>query len=443
MPDITPQLHGQGGRSSRRSFLRTGAAATGALYAGAALPAGLGLGRFLAGAGSSEILRVGLVGCGGRGGGAVVNALNADPATKLVALGDTFADRVEAKYQALKQSGVGDRVEVDDEHKFAGFDAYKHVIDSCDVVCLATSPHFRPQHVEYAVEKGVHLFVEKPVATDAKGVRRMRAACEAAAAKGLSVVSGLCYRYQFAKQETFKRVHDGAIGDILTLQCTYNTGTLWHRGTQKEHPEWSDMEYQIRNWLYFTWLSGDHIAEQHIHSLDKVLWAMRDVPPARITSTGGRIQRTDPKYGNVYDHFNTVYEWENGVKAFSSCRQMAGCSTDVSDYAFGTKGVAALQHHRITGENPWRWRGEGPDDMYQNEHDALFRSIRAGEPINNGDYMCKSTLMAIAGRMAAYTGQTLTWQQVENSQLDLTPPAYEWGDLEVAPVAVPGVTKFV
>ena len=443
MPDITEQLFpSERSTPTRRAFLRHGGLATGAaLYAGAKLPASA---ASLAGLGADETLKVGLVGCGGRGGGAAVNALRVDPNTELVALGDSFADHLDGKLQNLLKSDVGDRVKVADDHKFVGFESYKDVIDACDVVILATSPHFRPLHMEYAVKKGVHMFVEKPVAVDAKGVKRVMAACEAAKAKGLSVVSGLCYRYQFAKQATFERLHDGAIGDITALDCTYNTGTLWHRGTRKEHPEWSEMEYQMRNWLYFTWLSGDHIAEQHIHSLDKVMWAMGDAPPAKITASGGRIQRTGGKWGHVYDHFNTVYEWESGVKAFSSCRQMAGCSSNVSDFAYGTKGVAALQSHRISGENKWRYRGDGPDDMYQNEHDALFQSIRAGEPITrDGDYMCKSTMLAIAGRMAAYTGQTLTWEQALNSELDLTPPAYDWIELETEPVAIPGVTPFV
>ncbi|MBC8327524.1 MAG: Gfo/Idh/MocA family oxidoreductase [Planctomycetes bacterium] len=441
MPDQT-HLQGSGLLSSRRSFLRQGGLATSAaLCAGAQLPASA---ASLAGFGARETLRVGLVGCGGRGSGAAANALNADPDTQLVALGDAFADQLRSSLNNLRASDFGDRVVVDDEHQFVGFDAYKHVIDSCDVVILATSPHFRPLHMEYAVQKGVHLFVEKPVAVDAKGVKRVLEACRVAKQKGLSVVSGLCYRYQFAKQATFERLLGGAIGDITALDCTYNTGTLWHKGTRADNPKWSEMEYQMRNWLYFTWLSGDHIAEQHIHSLDKVMWAMGDTPPAKITASGGRIQRTDPKWGHIYDHFNSVFEWDSGVKAFSSCRQMAGCSTNVSDFAYGTKGVAELQSHRIRGADKWRWRGDGPDDMYQNEHDALFRSIRAGEPISrDGDYMCKSTMLAIAGRMAAYTGQTITWDQAMNSELDLSPPAYDWIELEDVPVAIPGVTKFV
>ncbi len=423
-------------RGNRRQFLRAGGALA---AAGSTLPSALGA---TLKADSKETLSVGLVGCGGRGGGAAVNALRADPNVKLVALGDAFPDFLTSKLGSLKAIGdIADRIDVPEDRQFVGFDAYKGVIDSCDVVLLATSPHFRPLHVEYAVEHGVHAFVEKPIATDAVGVRRVWAASEKAREKGLSISSGLCYRYQFAKQETFKRVHDGMIGDITALECTYNTGGLWHRGRKAE---WSEMEYQMRNWLYFTWLSGDHIAEQHIHSLDKLAWAMQDDYPVKCTASGGRIVRTDEQWGNIYDHFNTVYEWGNGVKGFSSCRQWVGADANVSDFAYGTKGTAALQSHRINTEGEkWRYRGEGPDDMYQNEHDALFAALRAGERIDNADYMCKSTMMAIMARMSAYTGKTVTWDQAWNSELDLSPAAYEWGDVPMRSVAQPGITPFV
>jgi predicted dehydrogenase len=389
--------------------------------------------------GGAEMLRVGLVGCGGRGTGAAANALRADPNVKLVALADAFADQLDRCYTYLAgNKDIADKIDVPPERRFVGFDAYKQLIEVCDVVLLATSPHFRPLHVEAAVEAGKHLFVEKPVATDPVGLRRIRRACEKAAEKGLSVVSGLCYRYEFAKQETVKRIHDGAVGEITSMQTTYNANGLWHRG---DSPDWSRMEYQMRNWLYFTWLSGDHIAEQHIHSLDKLAWAKGSYP-VKATSSGGRVQRTEEKYGNVYDHFNTVFEWEDGVRGFSSCRQWNNSDTDVSDYVVGTQGIANIQRHRIdAGAWKWRHRGEGPDDMYQNEHDALFRAIRAGEPINNGEYMCDSTLMAMMGRLSAYTGKTVTRDEIMNLDLDLSPAAYVWGAAPDCPIAVPGVTK--
>ncbi|MFT4540339.1 MAG: putative dehydrogenase [Planctomycetota bacterium] len=418
---------------TRRDLIKTGSAA-------------LALGATAALAGASrkpkaDILRVGLVGCGGRGTGAAADALRADPNVELVAMGDTFGDRLESSLRTLQGNGdVGSRVKVDEAHRYTGFDAYKKVTDAVDVVLLATSPHFRPIHVAYAVEKGRHVFVEKPVATDALGVKSIRESCQLAATKSLSIVSGLCYRYQHAKRETVKRIQEGAIGDIVAIKTTYNTGGLWHRGRA---PEWSEMEYQIRNWLYFGWLSGDHIGEQHIHSLDKVAWVMGGYP-SKCTASGGRIVRTDPKYGNIYDHFNSVFEWENGVQAFSSCRQWVGAASDVSDHIFGSEGKAEMQSHRIErkGERAWRYRGEGPDNMYQNEHNEFFASIRSGQPINNGEYMADSTLMAIMGRMSAYTGQTITWDQVKNSTLDLSPKSYEWTDNPMRPVPQPGITKF-
>jgi len=270
---------------------------------------------------------------------------------------------------------------VNPDHRFAGFDAYKKVIDSCDVVLFATSPHFRPMHVRYAVEQGKHMFIEKPIATDAPGVRSVMESCRIAKQKKIAVVSVSAIATS-ARNSRLSSAFTMARRDIVGLQCTYNTAGLWHRGRQ---PEWSDMEWQMRNWLYFTWLSGDHIVEQHIHSLDKIAWAMGNKYPVKVTSSGGRSQRTDPMYGNIYDHFNTVYEWDNGVKCFSSCRQWNGASGDVSDHVFGTKGVAHIQSHAIEGANAWRWRkaseSEPDEDMYQNEHDALFASIRKGEPL--------------------------------------------------------------
>ncbi|MBI2435425.1 MAG: Gfo/Idh/MocA family oxidoreductase [Candidatus Hydrogenedentes bacterium] len=418
---------------SRREFIRTSSAALAAATAVAGA-------RPLKGAyaqETSQTLRVGLIGCGGRGSGAIRQALLADPNTKLVAMGDAFADRLDASLKQLQGSDLAARVQVEDDHKFTGFDAHKQVIEASDVVLLAEPPAFRPASLRAAIEAGKHVFCEKPIAVDPVGVRQVMETCEMAQGKGLNIVSGLCYRYEFSKQDTMKRIHDGELGDILVIQTTYNTGGLWHRGSD---PNWSEMEYQVRNWLYFDWLSGDHINEQHIHSLDKVAWAMGDAYPVKCTSSGGRVQRTDPKYGNIYDHFNTVYEWANGVKAFSSCRQWESSSTDVSDHVIGTKGVAHIQDHAIDSRDGRTWKHEKQenDDMYQNEHNALFAAIRKGEPINNGNYMCKSTLMAIMARMAAYTGKTVTWDEIQNSDLNLAPAKLEWGPHPVNPVAVPG-----
>jgi len=387
--------------------------------------------------------RIGLLGCGGRGAGAAAQALKADPDNVLVALGDVFPDMLANTLASLTADlELAPRVDVPEGRQFVGFNSYKQVIDACDVVLLCTSPHFRPLHTEYAVKQGKHMFIEKPVAVDAPGLRRFWAASDEARAKGLALMPGLCYRYEKKKQEIVRRVHEGAIGDIVALECSYNTGGLWHRGRQES---WSDMEWQMRNWLYHTWLSGDHVVEQAIHNLDKALWVMGDVPPVSVVASGGRSVRTDPMYGNVFDHFNARLRWESGQRCFFSCRQWSGAKSEVSDHIYGKRGVAHIQTHRIEGENPWSWRApeEFVDDMYQNEHDELFRSLREGQPVHGGDYLCKATLMAIMVRMSAYTGQEITWNQALESTEDLTPAAYEWGDLEVGPIAVPGVTPFV
>lgn len=419
---------------SRRRFLHasTAAVASGALASGLVAPAGVHA------EGTSE-LKVGLIGCGGRGTGAAVDALSGDPHTKLVAMGDTFADRLESSLANLKKQEVADRVDVPSDRQFVGFDAYKNVIELSDVVLLTTPPHFRPEHLRAAVAADKHVFCEKPVAVDGPGVRSVLETVEEARKKNLSLVSGLCWRYDLGMRETFDRVRDGAIGDIVAMQVTYNTGGLW---TRPREDSWSDMEWQLRNWLYFTWLSGDHNTEQHVHSLDKAAWAMGDEPPLKATGLGGRQVRTEDQYGHIFDHHAVVYEYPNNVKLFASCRQQNGCSNDVTDHFMGTEGTCDVMRHKIVGASPWKYRGPKPS-MYRVEHEELFASIRSGNPINNGKYMSYSTLLAIMGRMATYSGQTITWEQAMNSQEDLSPPAYEWGDLAVAPVAMPGVTKVV
>jgi predicted dehydrogenase len=277
------------------------------------------------------------------------------------------------------------------------------------------------------------------VAVDGPGVRSVLETCAEAKKKNLAIVSGLCWRYDHGMRATFQQIHEGGVGDILAIQATYHTGTLKKYPRQ---PDWSDMEFQVRNWNGFTWLSGDFNVEQHVHSLDKVAWAMKDVPPVRAIGVGGRQTRTGDESGNVYDHFCVVYEYENGVKAFASCRQQDGCANDVSDHVLGTKGTCNVFKHTITGEKKWKFSGE-KGNMYQTEHNELFASIRSGNPINNGDYMTRSTMLAIMGRMSAYTGKPITWEQAMNSKENLTPAKYEWGKLAVAPIAMPGITEFV
>ncbi|MEX0937057.1 MAG: Gfo/Idh/MocA family oxidoreductase [Pirellulales bacterium] len=417
---------------SRRDFLQKSS-----VLAGAAVVGSLAVPRSVHAA-QSETLRIGLVGCGGRGSGAAVNAMKADDNCKLVALADAFPDQVEECRKRLQQAG-GTKFDVTPDRCFSGFDAYQKLIDcGVDVVLLATPPHFRPEHFRACVEAGKHVFVEKPVAVDAPGVRSVMETNKLAREKNLAVVSGLCWRYDHGVRETIGRIHDGAIGDVVAIQSNYNAGTLWHRG---DNPDWSRMEYQMRNWLYYTWLSGDHNVEQHIHSLDKTTWLLGDIAPERATGLGGRQQRTADKWGHIFDHHAVVYEYPGGVRVFAYCRQQDGCSNDVDEYVMGTKGQAIVLKNVIDGESRWRYRGSKPN-MYDVEHEELFASIRSGQPINNGDYMARSTMIAIMGRMCTYTGQTLSWDECLNSAERLGPVEYAWTDVPEPEVAIPGRTQF-
>lgn len=424
--------------NSRREFLGTSSLAVAGSLAMLTAP------RSVHAAGSEE-LKIGLIGCGGRGSGAASQALKADSKVKLWAMADAFEDRLELSLNSLQKiEEVAPKLDVAKERQFIGFDAYKNVIDCCDVVLLCTPPQFRPLHLQAAVDAGKHVFAEKPVAVDAPGVRRVLKICEEAKAKNLSVVSGLCLRYSYPFQEMVKRIHDGQIGKIQTLQANDYRGSIW---VKERQPEWSDMTWQMKNWYYFTWLSGDFNVEQHVHYLDVCSW-LKGEYPAKAVGLGGRQVRTGPEYGQIYDHFSVVYEYADETKLISNCRQMPGCLNDMSCHVYGTKGIAHLGEKRRgmsikSDAGAWRYEGE-ENNLYQTEHDELFASIRNGRPINNGDYMAQSTLVAIMGRMAAYTGQTITWDMALNSQEDLTPPAYDWNvKLAVPPVAMPGLTKFV
>ncbi len=425
-------------RTERREFLKVSSAAVAGTLAALAMPRGVH-------AAGSETLKVGLVGCGGRGSGAAAQALQADPHVKLWAMADAFEDKIEASLGQLSKNGdIAGKIDVAPERRFAGFDAYKQVIEACDVVLLATPPHFRPIHLKAAVDAGKHVFAEKPVAVDAPGVRSVLATCEEAKRKNLSIVSGLCLRYNPNYQETIKRIHDGAIGDIVALQANDYRGPIW---VHPREANWSDMTWQMRNWYYFTWLCGDFNVEQHVHFLDLCSWIKGDYP-VRAIGAAGRQQRTEPEFGHIYDHFSITYEYADGAKLFATCRQQTGCENDISGHVLGTKGTGQIMTRKggtflKTGDGAWRYGGDD-GNMFQIEHDRLFASIRSGQPINNGDYMAKSTLLAIMGRMAGYTGQQITWEMAMNSQEDLSPPSYTWDvELPVPPVAVPGVTKFV
>jgi len=388
--------------------------------------------------GAADLLRIGLIGCGGRGTGAAAQALAADPNVKLVAMGDAFIDHVENSLAKLKADPkIAGKIDVPAERRFSGFDNYQKVLESgIDVVLLAEPPHFRPKHLKAAIEAGKHVFAEKPVAVDAPGVRSVLATCEQARKKGLSVVSGLCLRYAHGFREAVQRIHDGAIGEIASVQASDFRGPIWVRARQ---PGWSDLEYQVRNWYYFSWLSGDFIVEQHVHFLDVCSWIMKDQYPVKAIGTGGRQVRTGPDYGNIYDHHSIIYEYANGAKLYGFCRQQSGCHNETGAFAMGTEGRAEISQQRqtISGKNSWKY--DGPkNNFYQTEHDELFASIRSGKPIDNSDYMSKTTLLAIMGRTASYTGQVVTWEQVMNSKEDFTLSKYEWGPFPEPSVAMPG-----
>jgi predicted dehydrogenase len=424
--------------ASRRDFLKgstsavVGAATATAVSAGLTVP--------LVHAAGSSTIKVGLIGCGGRGTGAAGQALKADSGVKLVAMADAFSDRLEDALSELKGSDVGSRVDVPKDRQYTGFDGYKNVIDQVDLVILTTPPHFRPLHLTYAVEKGINAFVEKPMAVDGPGLRKYIQACKDAKAKNLSLVNGFCWRYDGPRRETMKQVFDGKIGDIVAIETTYNSHGVWEpRKTRGECT--SDMEYQMRNWYYYSWLSGDHIVEQAVHGIDTMGWVMGDKSPVRCWGVGGRQSRTDPKYGNIYDHFSVVYEYPNNVRGYHHCRHWVKTDSQVKDYILGSQGMADVFGNSIAGANKWRYRGP-KTNMYQVEHDEMFAAIRAGKPINNGEAAAQSTLLALMGRTAAYTGQVITPDMILNSKEDLSPPRYEFGPLAMPPVAVPGTTKF-
>jgi myo-inositol 2-dehydrogenase / D-chiro-inositol 1-dehydrogenase len=396
-----------------------------------------------------EPLRIGLLGCGGRGTGAVVDALTADAGTVLVAVGDILQDRIDA---CLKNLGDPEsiapelmpRVQVPPDKRFVGFDALEKLLASgVDVVLLATPPHFRPAQIEACVAAGKHIFAEKPVAVDVPGARRVIAAAREAKAKNLALVSGFCWRSNPPERATYKRIHEGGIGQLRVAYATYNSGP---NAFTPKTPGMSEMEWQVRNWYHHLWLGGDHIVEQAVHSVDKLNWAFNDQPPVKCWAIGGRQQRTSEHPGNIFDHFGVTFEYKDGARAFLMARQWENCATDNSDYLLGEKGVCRIEgwtpRHVIEGEKPWKYEGRQAN-MYVEEHIELFQGIRSGKPRHDGDWMTTSTLMAIMGRMAAYTGLEITWEMLLKSQERLGPETYALGDVAMSAVPVPGHTKFV
>ena len=413
---------------SRRDFVKRSTVAT------AGVSAGLMASGNFAYAGATDTIRLGLVGCGGRGTGAANDCYRSSDGIELVAMGDLFQDRMEQSKEQLRKR-LGDSFKVTQDRTFLGFDAYQHVIDAgVDLVIFATPPAFRPIHLRAAVEAGKHVFIEKPVATDPIGIRSVMESAEMAEQKNLAIVAGTQRRHDPAYRAAMERIHDGAIGEIRSAQVYWNQGGLWHH---EREPGMSDMEWQLRNWLYFTWLSGDHIVEQHVHNIDVANWALQG-HPVKAIGVGGRQSRTDPSYGHIFDHFGIEFEYENGARVFSMCRQQEGTPSRVGEHIIGTKGTSD-GHSTIEGETNWTYEGEDVNPYVQ-EHADLVASIREGEPLNEGQRVAESVLTAIMGREAAYTGQEVTWDDVRNANLDLVPGSFEFGSMPVPEVAEPGKT---
>ena len=397
-------------------------------------------------------LRIGLVGCGGRGTGAAFQALSAENGSVVLhAIGNVFADRLDPCIANLESALVeahGEearaRVDVPAERRFGGFDAYKQVIDSgVDVVLLATPPGFRPLHLDYAVKAGKHVFCEKPMAVDGPGLRSVMASAALAKQQGSSLTSGFCWRYNFAHRAFFAELQSGALGDIHAVYTNYLTGPI---GKARRDPQWSEMEFQLRTWHYHAWLSGDHVVEQAVHSIDKQAWAFGDRLPVCVDAVGGRATGLGADSGDIFDHFGATFDYGDGVKAFHNARQWPNSHGENHDYVWGTRGHGVIENwtpkHQIvtgSGANRSEWLYQGAqNDMYQQEHDELFAAIRAGRPTYDGDWMATSTLLALMVREAAYTGRRVTPQQILESEEVLAPSEMVMGDVIVRSIPVPG-----
>jgi myo-inositol 2-dehydrogenase/D-chiro-inositol 1-dehydrogenase len=418
--------------SNRRAILKTGAAAA------AAMP----LAGF-AQAGGSDVIKIATIGCGGRGRGATSQSLNV-PGTKLVAVADAFRDSAENAVAGFKRQ-FGDRVDVPAERIFDGFDGYRSAIDAADVVLLTSTPGFRPEHFAYAVEQGKHVFMEKPVATDAPGIRQVLEAAKKADQKNLKVVCGLQRHYQNSYIETLEQLKKGVIGEITHGQVYWNNAGVW---TRKRAEGMTEMEYQMRNWYYFNWLCGDHIVEQHVHNIDVMNW-FKGGPPVKAQGMGGRQVRISPEHGEIFDHHFVEFTYEDGTVLSSQCRHQPSTMNRVSETIGCQKGNAypgRIVDH--TGKTIWRFRGEN-NDPYQTEHDVLYQHIRENKPINNAYYTAASTMTAILGRMATYSGQEIKYDEALAKGLSIMPKSYGWevdpgpkpGKDGLYPCAIPGQTK--
>ncbi len=442
--------------ATRRQFIKQAALTS----AGTAIASPLALSRMVHAAGSGTV-RIGLVGAGGRGTGAAINALQnaAYPEVKLVAMADAFAEPLQRSLQAI-QTHCPQKVDVPPDRQFVGLDAYEKLL-ACevDMVLLCSPPGFRPMQFEAAVKAGKHVFMEKPVAVDAPGYRRIVAANALAKEKKLAVAVGHHLRHETKHQQIIKRIHDGAIGQIQYLRAYFNSGGVWFRPRKKDQTE---MQFQVSNWYYFVWLSGDHIVEQHVHDLDVMNWIMQEAHPVEAQGMGGRQVRT-PEWaesqgmgrsavGEIFDHHAVEFTYPDGVKMFSFCRHQPGTWMSFSEHAHGTKGFASIEGHGtaqlwIDGKKVHQWQRD--KDGHQVEMDDLFAALAAGREYNEADWAANATMTAILGRMATYSGQVVRWDDAVQSQLDLSPPAYSWEAPPPAkplpdgsyPCATPGVTK--
>ncbi len=408
--------------TTRRDFLRTSVAGAAALGAWSVARN--------AHAADGETIRVGMIGCGGRCSGAAVQIMRAGPFVKLVAMYDVFEDHLLAGKSAIENECPG-QVEVDGEHMFTQFDGYQHVIDSADVVLIACASKFHPMYAEAAIRAGKHVFVEKPHGIDPVGARRMQAVCDLAREKGLSIVSGLQSRFDSGFRETIKRIHDGAIGRVVAMQSMFLRGP--YRTVARE-PGQTETQYQFRNWYHFRWLSGDDVTQSLVHNVDRMSWIMREELPAWCFGLAGRSSSFGEVYGDMFDHHAAVYEYPSGARMYALCRTETGCYNNSGDIIMGTRGTCYLDECRIVGETDWTF--EGPhNDPYEAEQKALIDSIREGQPINCGDYMANSTLLAVMGQIACYTGKPTTWDEVSKSDLQFGPPP-EQSTFETEPPSV-------
>ncbi len=436
---------------SRRNFVKQGSLIAGSLMAAPILS------RANYFSGSAGEIKVAVVGCGGRGTGAALQALNSKQNVKIVALADAFRDRLDGCYAALTAKDLSDqgyssnflnKVDVPEERKFTGFDAFQKAIPYADVVILATPPGFRPIHFEECVKKGKHVFMEKPVAVDPAGIKKVLDAAVVAKQKKLNVVVGLQRRYQNSYRELFKRKN--LIGDITSAQAWWVGSGVW---VKERQPDQTEMEYQMRNWYYFNWLCGDHIVEQHVHNIDVVNW-FKDAYPVKAQGMGGRQVRTDKKYGEIYDHHYVEFHYADGSIMNSQCRHISGTMGKVDELLVGTKGRIYCGAGTITdlkGNTVYGFDKKGENNPYQGEHDELFAAIAKGEyKFADAEFGAKSTLTGIIGRMATYSGQVIDFEKALNSGIDIMPKEYSFSATPPVvpnadgtyPIAVPGKTNY-